>query len=373
MTGPVIVQQFGDRTSEPDGSRGPDKGMYDNSVWQCVLDISPTPNKGPSREDGLQTAEAFAMWLKDHAVDVVIWTMWMNAADPARLKAMCPDLKIIGLTDHPLSIDFTVQQVGASAGYIHKMGALDAVMTLTPREQHFYGGLHANAHYVGLPFPWKSYERFRVERDERTPAKKAADGDEIVVGLSVGGPGWSHWDRNNLTTALCFRQFVRAMKTMHGVNVRGVWLSWTYPDNHPMTLFAQGVEGSSIQHRTEMETYLATLQGCDFVFSNIIRDTPGRLVAECAWAGVPLIGSRSLSLQEELMPQLAFDPYDISGMVEKALWMCSPDFGNGGDILDLGQMGTRLQYEYGYVKSRERFCGVLDSIGIDSGAGWETV
>ena len=356
---PAVVLQFGDGPNDGRG-RGEAFGMYDNGVWESVLGVQFTPNAGPRNKQGLTTVESHAAWLRDHKVDVVIWTLWLQAAPwMGRLKAMVPGLKVIALTDHPLNIDLLVTEPNVTAKYLNGLEHADAIMVLTPREAAFYGGIHANVHYVGLPFPHGAYERLRVERPAPLPKK------EVTIGLSVGGPEWAWWDRNFLTTAYAFRHVVRYAEK-HGVTVKGVWLSATSKPDSAVGRMMGGVEGTRVQQRSDMETYLRTLQGCDLVISNIVRDTPGRLVAESAFFGVPCVGSHTLSLQGELFPTLAHDPFDIVRTVEASNDLILK--GVPPSLIENAQRGLR---EYDYEHSRARFKEVMASLGLPE--EWTTV
>lgn len=365
MSKPKIVLQFGDVANDGTG-RGDKYGMFDNGVWENVLGIERTPNRGPNNPDGLFQAEAFALWLRDRSVDVIIWTLWLTACALKRVKAMVPNLKVIALTDHPLNVDLQVGRIFDSGTYISKIEGADAIMVLTPREAAFYGGLFQNTHLVGLPFPHQSYERYRVNKVNDVPLQEK---EIIRVGLGVGGPGWAWFDRNYLTTTLAFRQFKKVMEQQHGVRVEGVWLSFTYPPTGGEMLhkWASAVEGTTIQQRSDMQTYLRTLQSCDMVFSNITRDTPGRLVAECAFFGIPIVGSTTLALQGELFPTLAIDPFDIGTQVESAIELATS--GVPESLIPNARKGLEA---YNYESSRAKFREVLKSLGYD-GEGWETV
>lgn len=355
-----VALQFGDGPNDARG-RGDAFGMYDNGAWENVLGVQYTPNAGPRNPGGLKSIEAHAAWLRDREVDAVIWTLWMGATPwLARLRAMLPNLKIIALTDHPLNIDILVQEPQRSALYLNALEHADAVMVMTPREASFYGGIHKNVHYVGLPFPHASYERLHSAA-VRTPMPKK----DVMIGLSVGGPTWCWWDRNFLTTAYAFRHVVRAMEK-DGVVVKGTWLSATMGPTTAVGRMMLAVDGTTVQNRSDMETYIQTLQSCDLVISNIVRDTPGRLVAESAYFGVPCVGSHTLSLQGELFPTLAHDPFDIVQTVEKSCDLIRN--GYPPSLVENAQRGLR---EYDYEHSRARFREVLASVGL--GQEWTTV
>jgi hypothetical protein len=358
LKAPIVALQFGDGPNDGRG-RGEAFGMYDNGVWENVLNIEFTPNHGPRNPDGIKAIEGHALWLRDRKVDAVIWTLWMGAAPwMQRLKTMVPNLKIIALTDHPLNVDILVTEPGRSGAYVNSIEHADAVMVLTPREASFYGGIHPNVHYVGLPFPHGGYEYLRMVRTDPLPKK------DVVIGLSVGGPEWCAWDRNILTTMYAFRHVARAAEA-RGVKVRGVWLSVTLKPGNATRKMMEATPDTVIQQRSDMQTYLKTLQSCDFVISNIVRDTPGRLVGEAAFFGVPCVGSHSLSLQSELFPTLSHDPFDIVSTVEKSLSLIHD--GVPPSLIENAQRGLA---EYGFPRSREKFRDVLGSVGL--GAQWKS-
>lgn len=357
---PKVALQFGDGPNDMRG-RGEDKGYFDNGIWENVLGVPFTPNHGPRNPKGFRTAPEFGAWLIERGVDVLIWTLWLNAVAPSEVKRFGPPgLKIVGLTDHPLNVDVLLSdpagQRASTVRYVQSLRALDAIMVLTPREMGFYGGIHPNVSLVGLPFPHAAYERLRVP--PKTPLHLDGKPSRAVrVGLGVGGPGWAWWDRNYLTTAFAYRALQQVLAA-EGVEAEGVWLSVGYDDNSPAMPLLKGVGGTTIQRRTDMETYLATLQSCDLVVSNIVRDTPGRLVGECAFFGVPCVGSNSLALQGELFPSLSHDPFDIKSTVETCLELVRRPV--QPSVLENALEGLR---QYGYGPMRERFLDVLESLG----------
>lgn len=368
MNDPIVALQFGDGSNDGRG-RGPAYGMYDNGAWENVLGVPFTPNRGPRNPKGFATAPEFGSWLIERGVSVLIYTLWFNAPPVVEIKRFGPPgLKVLGLTDHPLNVDILMSDLASARAstvrYVQNLRALDAVLVLTPREIGFYGGLHKNVHHVGLPFPHSGYERLRLPRPEpwRGIGGFLAGGvkqtRKVRIGLGVGGPGWAWWDRNYLTTAFAYRAIQQVLAT-EGIEVEGVWLSVGYDDNSPAMPLLKGTDGTTIQRRTDMETYLATLQSCDVVLSNIVRDTPGRLVGECAFFGVPCVGSNSLSLQGELFPSLSHDPFDIASTVETALGLIR--HGPQGSLMENALQGLK---EYGFERSREKFLDVLESLGL---------
>lgn len=363
MSKPVLVQQFGDVANDQTG-RGDDFGMYDNGVWQNILDIAMTPNAGPNNKEGLRTEEQHATWLRDHKVDVALWTLWLLGPSMARIKMMTPGFKAIGLIDHPLTPDLSVSEPTRVVRFLNSLEAYDAVCCLTPREANYYGGIHPNVHLVGLPFPHKAYERHRVETNKAPLGEKK----EITVGLSVGGPGWSWFDRNYVTTTYAFRALVDVAK-QNGYTVKGVWLSVGYAPDSKVYQFLEAIPDTTMQVRSGMENYYKALQMCDFCISHIWRDTPGRLVAEAAYFGVPVIGSHTLSLQPELFPSLSVDPYDIATTVNKSMELISDGYPES--MLKNAQIA--LHDGYGYEASRRKFRQVWSSLGFNPDEGWSTI
>ena len=357
-------------------------GDYDNGVWQHMCQIPRVP-----LQHNL-TDQQIGLWCKSNNIDVLIVTMWdtyigdcggiKDLGGIEVLKEICPNMKIIGLVDHPLTVDLTTkfgsnyQNMKLIKSYTDALPLFDAVMVLTAKEYGFYKGFNPNTHYIGLPFPIEGMEKFTTDsiRPEKAPA-------DIWVGLSVGGPAACRWDRNYQSTLETFKLAKKLIADRGRSNlaksVRGIMLSWTEQTDRDIIRFIkENYEDVNLQMRSDMGTYLAFLQSCDVCLSNIVRDTPGRLVGECAHFGVPLIGSYTLDLQQHLFPKLSIDPYDICDGAELLAQLIT-QAADDGDMSEYTDPARDTLYKMSsYEATLKQFRSeVLPSIGVEG--DWNTI
>lgn len=359
----------------------PNPGDYDNGVWEhmCSIPRVPLQKKLSDNEIGL--------WLRSNDIDVLICTMWDTYIGDCAgtkplggieaIKEVVPDIKIIGLVDHPMTVDVTTK-FGADhmnmkliKSYVDALSEFDALMVLTEKEVPFYQAFNVNTHFVGLPFPSEGMGKFTSH--SLRPEKQS---DDIWVGLSVGGPAGVRWDRNYLCTLEAFKLAKEIVSERYeepelASKMKGVMLSFTEQDDRDISrFFKENYEDVFIQMRTDMKTYLEFLQSCDCVISNIVRDTPGRLVGECAHFGIPLVGSHTLDMQERCYPDLAVDPYDICSTAGKLAEIIAGKV-DSETIGLIKSKAKRELAEFEYEASLLKFRKVLDSIGME-GREWTT-
>ena len=67
------------------------------------------------------------------------------------------------------------------------------------------------------------------------------------------------------------------------------------------------------------DSYYHYLSSCAMVLQLTTRVTSGRVSAECAVLGVPVIGNIDCDLQRHCWPELSISPYDIAGAYELAI------------------------------------------------------
>lgn len=307
----------------------PNTGEYDNGVWMHLLNI-PYITK-------IEEAANY---------DVIIRTLWIEATVRGwskEIRNRFPAVKQIGLSDHPLSSNISKMESAAQLAYLADLQYLDGIMALTEEERQWYQVAVPNIPVVktGLPFPFKTYtERF----------DKLIGSEKKYIGLGVGA---SDNDRNFISSWLAFRylNFVYP-------ELQGVFLSIPEAIFQQTSFLATNADNVFIQAREDMEAYYDILSQCKFVISLADRNTPGRIQAEAAFFGVPVIGSDRLELQRELFPELAVRPYELEQTVNLAnTLLADPEWGD----LVAGKAKEKLQ-RYNYKKSQRKFNALLKEI-----------
>lgn len=301
------------------------KGMYDNGIWMHILDIP-----------YIQRIEEASLY------SIVIRTLWLDSIGWSReIKTRWPQIKLIGLSDHPLSTHISRLAANKQAAYIDDLQYLDGIMTLTEEERQWYQTAMPSipVEYVGLPFPTKSYE---------TLYGKLRSSKKEFIGLGVGA---ADNDRNFVSNILAFRKL-----QLKNPDLVGLFLS-VPPQLMPYCAFwADRLENVFIHERTEMGEFYEMLSRCKLVFNLADRNTPGRLQGEAAFFGVPVIGSDRLELQNVLFPQWAVSPFELEKAVHFAQQILDhPD--NAAITADVGR--EILEENFGYKISKEKFMHLL--------------
>jgi hypothetical protein len=106
-----------------------------------------------------------------------------------------------------------------------------------------------------------------------------------------------------------------------------------------------------------MSEFYDILSQCKFVVSLADRNTPGRIQAEAAFLGVPVIGSNRLELQNELFPDLAVSPYSLEEAVNLSNILLT-----GLDTTSLIKGAQKKLQAYNYNSSRRKFNKLLKTI-----------
>lgn len=349
---------------------------YDNGIWQHVLNVPRVPLEKKLSD------QQIAKWCRNNGIDVLFCTMWgtfvAGTQKPARgvvsLKEEYPQLKVIGLADEPLMVDWCSryggpsEQMKISQGYIDGLSDFDAIATICDHEVSFYESFNERVYNLGLPFPDKAYENL-IRKDARKEK-----GDDLWVGLGVGGNAFTRYERNYLV-ALAAVEKAKTKLTAAGRSdiadrIKGILLSWTEKsDMNVIQAIKDRYPWAMFQMRTKMEDYLHFLQSCDCVVSPIVRDTPGRLVGECAYFKVPIFGSDVPDLQKKLFPDFTASPWDVNFFAN----CVSNFFINGREtyqkVIDSGH--DALIYRYGAEKMKNRFRDML--IDLEIGDSWHEV
>lgn len=344
---------------------------YDNSVWQHVLNVPRVP-----LEKKL-TDHQIGLWCKNMNIDVLLCTMWgtfVAGTGKAQrgvltLKEVHPDLKVIGLADEPLMVDWAHRFGGDACsmrqaqGYADGLADFDAIITICNHEDAFYRAFNKNTYYLGLPFPDRGYRNLVCK--ERHPLLASMGEDKIWIGLGVGGNAFTRWERNYGVALAAFElavKYVREVSPAKADAMRGLLLSWTEKSRSDVVVALKDrYPNVFIQMRSNMQEYLRYLQSCTAVINPCLRDTPGRLVGECAFFKVPCFGSRIPDLQEILYgKELIFEPFDVEGYAE-AVSRCVL---GGWDIEDeINTAHERLIGIHGMDASRENFRNMLMNLG----------
>lgn len=306
----------------------PNFGEYDNGVWQDILDI-PYINK--IEEAGLYKT--------------IIHTMWLDAVGWHReIRNRYPQVKLIGLSDHPLSTHISRLTANKQAAYIDDLMYLDGIMALTEEERQWYQTAMPSipVERVGLPFPVDNYTKLYGN---------LRSNEKVFIGLGVGA---ADNDRNFVSNILAFRKL-----QLNNPDIVGIFLSVPHQLMPYCAYWADRLENVFIHERTEMGEFYEMLSQCKFVISLADRNTPGRIQGEAAFFNVPVIGSNRLELQNELFPEFAVSPFSIEEVVTHAQRLL--------DSEELGkalseQARERLLENYSYKKSLERFNNLLARI-----------
>lgn len=307
----------------------PNTGEYDNGVWMDVLKIP-----------YIQRIEEAANY------DLIIRTLWIEATTQGwskQIRTRYPGVKQIGLSDHPLSTHISKLEAAGQLAYLSDLEYLDGIMALTEEERQWYSIAVPSVPVIksGLPFPFDTYtERYgRFKESEKQ-----------YIGLGVGA---SDNDRNFISSWAAFR----VLQAMHP-ELQGVFLSIPQPLLQQVNFLADHGENVFIHQRTEMDEFYDILSQCKFVINLADRNTPGRIQAEAAFFGVPVIGSNRLELQTELYPELAVKPYELARVVAMSeLLLDDPEYGK----LVADKAAEKLQ-RYNYKSSKRKFNILLKEI-----------
>lgn len=308
----------------------PNYGSYDNGIWQDILDI---PFLERIEEAGLYKTIISTLWLEN--------TGWSK-----EIKSKFPQVRLIGLSDHPLSTHISRLPANQQHAYISDLEYLDGIMVLTKEERQWYSVTVPSkpVEYVGLPFPFESYE---------SKYGHLKDNEREFIGLGVGA---ADNDRNFVSNLMAFRKL-----QLQNPDIVGVFLSVPHQLLAYCVYWADKIPNVFVQEREDMPEFLETLSRCKFVISLADRNTPGRLQGEAAFFGVPVIGSDRLELQKELFPTLTVSPFAIEDVVRisQAL-LDKPE--DGASLIPYAQ--KKLQ-RFDYKRSKERYNNLIQRIEAD--------
>ena len=266
-----IAQYFGDK---------PNTGEYDNAVWQDILKI---PYIKSVEEAG--------------NYDVIIRTLWIEATVQGwskEIRSRFPGVKQLGLSDHALSTHISKIGPDIQVAYLADLQYLDGIMALTEEERQWYQVAVPSVPVIktGLPFPFESYEeRYASFRNS----------EKKYIGLGVGA---DDNDRNFITSWTIFRRL-----QLEFPDIQGVFMSLPSFLIPSVGYFADISKNIFLHERSNMADFYDILSQCKFVLNMADRNTPGRIQAEAAFFGVPVIGSNRLELQNELYPALSISPF----------------------------------------------------------------
>lgn len=315
-----IAQYFGDK---------PNNNGYDNGVWQSVLDIP-----------YLQYIDE----AKDY--DVIIRTLWIESTIQGWSKTIrekYPHVKQIGLSDHPLSTHISKMSADEQLRYLNDLQYLDGIMALTEEERQWYSIAVPSKPVIraGLPFPFESYEE---------KYGKFRNSEKKYIGLGVGA---ADNDRNFISSWLVFQRLQLVMPEL-----QGIFLSIPSYLIPYCSQLADNSNNVYIHERKDMGEFYDILSQCKMVINMADRNTPGRIQAEGAFFGVPVIGSERLELQEELFPTLSVKPYDLETAMGYAhALLYNPQLGEN----IVTQAAKKLQ-EYNYSRSKRKFNKLIKEI-----------
>lgn len=311
----------------------PNTGEYDNGVWMDLLKIP-----------YIARVEEAANY------DVIIRTLWIESTIQGwshEIRTRFPGVKQIGLSDHPLSTHISKMPAHNQIAYLADLQYLDGIMALTEEERQWYQIAVPGIPVVktGLPFPFKTYE-------ERYGSLRKSE--KQYIGLGVGA---SDNDRNFISSWLVFQRL-----KLEYPDLVGVFLSVPEVIFQYCTYLASQSKDIFIHTRTDMSEFYDVLSQCKFVLNMADRNSPGRIQAEAAFLGVPVIGSNRLELQNELFPELAVSPYSLEETTRLAKFLLD----NPTDADVLAAYGLSKLEKYNYNASIRKFNKLLNQV-IDKG------
>jgi glycosyltransferase involved in cell wall biosynthesis len=302
-------------------------GQYDNGVWMDILDI---PFLAKLEEAGLYKTIIRTLWLES--------TGWSK-----EIKNRYPHVKLIGLSDHPLSTHISRLPANQQHAYISDLEYLDGIMALTEEERQWYSITVPSkpVEYVGLPFPTESYEN---------KYGHLRNSEKDFIGLGVGA---ADNDRNFVSNLMAFRYL-----QLKNPDIVGVFLSVPQQLLPYCVYWADRLDNVFIQEREDMPEFYEALSRCKFVINLADRNTPGRIQGEAAFFEVPVIGSDRLELQNILYPTLATNPFAIEDVVTNAQYLLdNPEKG-----VELAKLARKKLEKFNYKRSKERFNNLLQRI-----------
>lgn len=303
-------------------------GQYDNGVWMDILDI---PFLNRIEEAGLYKTIIRTLWLES--------TGWSK-----EIKNRFPQTRLIGLSDHPLSTHISRLPANQQHAYISDLEYLDGIMALTEEERQWYSIAVPSkpVEYVGLPFPFESYEKKYGHL--RTTERE-------YIGLGVGA---ADNDRNFVSNLMAFRYL-----QLKNPDIVGVFLSVPKQLLPYCVYWADRIPNVFIQEREDMPEFYEALSRCKFVINLADRNTPGRIEGEAAFFNVPVIGSDRLELQRDLFPSLATMPFAIEDVVKNGQYLLDASQDELDKITTYARKGLD---KYNYKNSIERFKLLLQRI-----------
>lgn len=304
-------------------------GEYDNGVWMDILKI---PYISRIEEAG--------------NYDVIIRTLWIEATVNGWSKMIrdkFPAVKQIGLSDHPLSTHISKMDAPTQIAYLADLQHLDGVLALTEEEREWYQTALPATPVIkaGLPFPFETYEARYAQ---------FKDSERKYIGLGVGA---ADPDRNFISSWLVFNRL-----KLEYPELKGVFLS--VPENllKYCVYLADMSTDVFIQERSDMSDFYDTLAQCKLVINLADRNTPGRVQAEGAFLGVPVIGSDRLELQRELFPDLAVSPYSLEQATGIAKFLLEHE----PMVFEKVEYAREKLQRYNYAASKRKFNKLLKAI-----------
>jgi len=304
-------------------------GEYDNGVWMDILKI---PYIAKIEEAG--------------NYDVIIRTLWIESTVQGwshEIRSRFPAVKQIGLSDHPLSTHISRMDGANQVAYLADLQYLDGIMALTEEEREWYQTAVPAIPVIksGLPFPFETYEKRYAQ---------FRDSEKKYIAIGVGA---ADNDRNFITSWNIFRRL-----QLEYPDVVGVFLSVPPVLLPYCTYLADRTKNLFIHERTDMTDFYDVLSQCKFVINTADRNSPGRIQAEGAFFGVPVIGSNRLELQKELFPDLAISPYSTEKAVALSkLLLEDPELGS-----NLALDARDKLEKYDYDSSKRKFNKLLKKI-----------
>ncbi|MEX2211569.1 MAG: hypothetical protein WD689_07380 [Gaiellaceae bacterium] len=275
------------------------------------------------------------------AYELVIVELTPNAyAVPPFVRRHVPGAVVVGL------VEGGVEAVSAQAGweqllFLEALEALDVLGVLVEEALPYYrvlAGTEAKAQWLGVPYPkaWTD----SLQRGTRADGARVV---ELGAGLERG--------RNGLAALRVLERVRRDVPDLRGRVYAG--------DPGELELIARAADGVEGALKSDWPSYYRHHLDAWAVLSLDPRRSWGRLVLDCAAAGIPYVGSNATHCAQHA-GVLVCDPYDVEAAEEMLRRLAEDD--------ELYAEAVTRQYEalgqFDEEASRSRFASALAAAGI---------
>ena len=323
--------------------------QFDNSYWGCIFDAPicvPTTPSGLALQDArhdriasffsqgencrLLTSALFqssfapergdmslsARMSNGGALDlseatlVIVSVIWFYYGYISFLREHLPNAIIIGLEEESLQ-EVLLEDTALHTQLLDAFGAMDAYICQTQDMYRWCKHLTPRAVYTHHPVPLHLLGLSDVPSLPPT------------TGHICAGIGTFNSDMANFLSSIQVYQLLQSSRSESlTASIVGV------PEFRieEMRLWERRVQGLQVLGLLG-DSYYRYLSSCEMILQLTTRATSGRVSAECAVLGIPVIGNAQCDLQKHCWPELSISPYDIAGAYELAIRLSSdPEF-----------------------------------------------